>query len=106
MEKQLKLYYEFLENEKKLSDNTLQSYKRDILQFEHYVEENRINYQKINEEQLKDYLKYMNEIGKKSSTISRSLASIRSFYQYLLKVKKIKKDPTEGIQSPKIEKKT
>ena len=46
----------------------------------------------------------MNEIGKKSSTISRSLASIRSFYQYLLRIKKVKRDPTEGIQSPKIEK--
>ena len=32
MEKQLKLFFEFLENDKKLSDNTLQSYKRDFKQ--------------------------------------------------------------------------
>ena len=44
-------------------------------------------------------------MGKKTSTISRNLASIRSFYQYLLRVKKIKHDPTDGIQSPKVEKK-
>ena len=46
----------------------------------------------------------MQEIGKKPSTISRGLASIRSFYQYEVKNKVVEKDPTEGIQSPKIEK--
>ena len=46
----------------------------------------------------------MQEIGKKPSTISRGLASIRSFYQYEAKNKVVEKDPTEGIQSPKIEK--
>jgi len=104
MQKQIRNFLNFIENEKKVSDNTLQSYKRDILQYEKYVEENKINYAKVDETQIRDYLKYMSDIGKKSSTISRSLASIRSFYQYLLKNKKVKKDPTEGIQSPKIEK--
>ena len=48
---------------------------------------------------------YLQDMNKKTSTISRNLASIRSFYQFLLRNKKIKTDPTEGIQSPKIEKK-
>ena len=38
MEKQLKLFFEFLENDKKLSNNTLQSYKRDLKQFRRYIE--------------------------------------------------------------------
>ncbi len=104
MQKQIKNFLSFIENDKKASQNTLQSYRRDIMQYSEYVEENNINYLKVNEEDVKNYLKHMHEIGKKSSTISRSLASIRSFYQYLLRAKKIKKDPTEGIQSPKIEK--
>lgn len=104
MQKQIKNFLDFIENEKKASQNTLQSYKRDITQYSNYIEENKINYLKIDEEDIREYLKYMNEEGKKSSTISRSLASIRSFYQYLLRVKKVKRDPTEGIQSPKIEK--
>lgn len=104
MQKQIKNFLDFIENDKKASQNTLQSYRRDIMQYESYVEENKINYLKVDEEDIREYLKYMNEIGKKSSTISRSLASIRSFYQYLLRVKKVKRDPTEGIQSPKIEK--
>ena len=104
MEKQIKSFLDFIQNEKKLSDNTLQSYQRDILQFEEYVEENRINYAKITQEEMKAYLNHLQEIGKKASTISRNLASLRSFYQYLIRIKKVKHDPTEDIQSPKVEK--
>lgn len=104
MEKQLKLFFEFLENEKKLSNNTLQSYKRDIKQYKEYLEANNEHYNKATEETIKKYVKHLQEVGKKSSTISRCIASIRSFYQYELKNKKVKLDPTTNIQSPKIEK--
>ena len=104
MEKQIKLFLEFLQKDKKLSNNTLQSYKRDITQYESYINEENLQYQKVNKEDIKKYLDNLKNIGKKTSTISRNLASIRSFYQYLLRVKKIKEDPTEGIQSPKVEK--
>ena len=104
MEKQLKLYFEFLENDKKLSDNTLQSYKRDLKQFKTYLDEKEKNYSKLNKKDINDYIEHLQEIGKKASSISRCIASIRSFYQYELKNKKIKEDPTDNIQSPKIEK--
>ena len=104
MEKQVKLFLEFLQNEKKLSDNTLQSYKRDLKQYQNYLEENGINYAKVSKEDIKAYLNYLKQIGKKPSTISRNLASIRSFYQFSIRNKKIKNDPTEDVQSPKIEK--
>ncbi len=105
MEKHIKLFLEFLQDDKKLSDNTLQSYRRDIEQYRDYIQNNRINYLKIDGEDLQEYLKKLQEMGKKTSTISRNLASIRSFYQYLLRIKKVKHDPTDGIQSPKVEKK-
>lgn len=104
MEKQIKLFLEFLQKEKKLSDNTLQSYKRDIIQYQNYIEENQINYTKVSKEDIKTYLNYLKKVGKKSSTISRNLASIRSFYQFLIRNRKIKNDPTEDVQSPKVEK--
>ena len=104
MEEQLNLFFGFLENEKKVSANTLQSYKRDLKQFEKYIEENGEDYNKLTDEGIKTYIKHMQEIGKKPSTISRGLASIRSFYQYEVKNKVVESDPTEGIQSPKIEK--
>ena len=105
MEKQIKLFLEFLENDKKLSSNTLQSYKRDITQYQEYIDKNGLNYLKIDNEDIEKYFKALKMLNKKTSTISRNLATIRSFYQFLLRTKKIKVDPTVGVQSPKVEKK-
>ncbi len=104
MERQLKNFFDFLENEKKLSENTLQSYKRDLKQFRRYLEACELHYNRVKEEDIKDYIRELQEDGKKASSISRCIASIRSFYQFILKRKKIKQDPTANIQSPKIEK--
>ena len=106
MEKQLKQFFKFLENDKKASNNTLQSYKRDLEQYRNYLLTKDLKYNKITEKEIKEYLKYLiEEQNKKPSTISRMIASIRSFYQYEVKNKKVSVDPTENVQSPKIEKK-
>ena len=105
MDKQIKLFLDFLENDKKLSLNTLQSYRRDILEYKEYINENDLNYLKITGEDITEYLSSMKKANKKTSTISRNLATVRSFYQFLVKSKKIKKDPTIGVKSPKVEKK-
>ena len=105
MEKQIKLFLEFLKNDKRLSENTLQSYHRDITQFETYLNKNNKDYLKIEEEDIREYLDNLNELNKKTSTVSRNLASIRSFYQFLIRTKNVTEDPTEKISSPKIEKK-
>ncbi len=105
MDKQIKLFLEFLENDKKLSLNTLQSYKRDIIQYQEYMDKNGLNYLKVDQNDINEYFEGLKENDKKTSTISRNLATIRYFYQYILRVKKIKKDPTIGVQSPKVQKK-
>ena len=104
MDKQITNFLDYIVNDKKLSDNTLQSYRRDIMQYKKYIDNNKINYTKVKPEDIKEYLNYLKEMNKKSSTISRNLASLRLLYQYLLKNNKVKKDPTEGISSPKVEK--
>lgn len=104
MEKQIKNFLEFLKNEKQSSENTLQSYERDILQFNKYLNENKLNYAKITSNDIEDYLSYLQKEGKKTSSISRGLASIRAFYQYETRVKKVKTNPTENIKAPKVEK--
>ena len=104
MEKQLKLFFEFLENDKKVSNNTLQSYKRDLKQFKRFLEDCEVPYNRVDEDVMKEYIEDLEKMGKKPSTISRCIASIRSFFQYVLRKGKVKKDPTKSIQSPKIEK--
>ena len=105
MERQLKYFFDFLENEKKLSENTLQSYKRDLKQFKRYLESYGLRFDRVKKEDIEDYIKEMAEDeNKKPASISRSIASLRSFYQFVLKRKKIKVDPTKDVKAPKVEK--
>jgi integrase/recombinase XerD len=106
MEALVQKFVNFLERDKRLSLNTLQSYRRDIEQYFTYLQE--INLQNIsnsNKTTVIAYLLYLQKKGRATSTISRNLASIRSFYQYISKNKIIDHDPTVELESPKVEKK-
>jgi len=106
MEGLVQKFVDFLENEKGLSDNTLQSYRRDILQYISYLNKMNItNIAGVNKTTVITYLLYLQKEGRATSTISRNLASIRSFYQYLNKINLVEQDPTQNLESPKVEKK-
>ena len=98
-------FLDFLQKDKKLSDNTLQSYNRDIKLYCNYLDAHNMDVVKANEEELSTYLDSLKENGKAVSTVSRNLASLRSFYQYLHRTKVISDDPTLNLESPKIERK-
>lgn len=106
MEILVQKFVNFLERDKCLSLNTLQSYRRDVEQYLTYLR--GINLQNIansNKTTVIAYLLYLQKMGRATSTISRNLASIRSFYQYLAKNRIIDNDPTSDLESPKVEKK-
>lgn len=106
MENLLDGFIFFLEKNKQLSENTLDSYKRDLKQYLSYLDD--INLGSITQTDkiiIIKYLNYLQEKGRSNSTISRNIASIRSFYQYISEIKLIDKDPTKELESPKIEKK-
>lgn len=106
MDAHVEKFINFLERDKRLSLNTLQSYKRDIEQYTMYL--NEINVSSIvntNKATVITYLLHLQKKGRATSTISRNLASIRSFYQFLYKLKVIDSDPTSDMESPKVEKK-
>ena len=106
MEKNLvESFLDFLQKDKKLSDNTLQSYNRDIKLYYNYLEAHNLDVVKTDESELNTYLDSLKENGKAVSTVSRNLASLRSFYQYLCRTKVITEDPTINLESPKIERK-
>jgi integrase/recombinase XerD len=106
MEALVQKFVIFLERDKRLSLNTLQSYRRDIEQYFTYLQEiNLQNISNTNKTTVIAYLLYLQKKGRATSTISRNLASIRSFYQYIAKNKIIDQDPTSELVSPKVEKK-
>lgn len=106
MEELVQKFLGFLENDKRLSLNTLQSYRRDIEQYITYLKEMKIqSVVNTSKTTVIAYLLNLQKKGRATSTISRNLASIRSFYQYLTKNGIISQDPTEELESPKVEKK-
>lgn len=99
-------YIKYLTTEKQLSNNTLESYVRDIKQYLSYLKNNEIDdLAKTNKTTIITYLVYLQNSGRAISTISRSIASIRCFYQYLLQANIVSKDPTLNLESPKSKKK-
>ncbi|MGF7057031.1 site-specific tyrosine recombinase XerD [Brassicibacter mesophilus] len=96
----------YLSNEKELSHNTIESYGRDLRQFSEYLSENSLDdLIDVNKTLIITYLMHLQKKGKSVATVSRNIASLRCFYQYLLNEGMIGKDPTINLQSPKQEKK-
>jgi integrase/recombinase XerD len=106
MDKVINDFIDDLKNEKKLSANTLESYNRDVKQFLHYLDLNEMDFKNVKKSHIISYVFFLQNEGKATSSISRSLASIRAFYHVQLKNRVIVYDPTINLESPKIEKKT
>ncbi len=98
-------FIEHLAVERGLSKNTLESYQRDLFTFERYLNE---TYQEqllgTTRTHLVHYLSWLQKSGRANSTISRNLASLRSFFHYLLQMEILAADPTLHVDTPKIEK--
>lgn len=99
-------FQSFLEKDRKLSKNTLSSYGRDINLYINYLEEKNIN-GPLNATRavILAYIVHLKNSGRATATILRTLASLKAFYGYLTASNMLKKDPTEGIEAPKPEKK-
>lgn len=103
----LEQFFEYLKSEKKMAKNTLEAYRRDVLEFSRFENQRGITdlRQTPGTEVVAYLLKLKNE-GKSAATVNRKLASIRSLYNYLLTIKEVAVNPTSDIKSPRIERKT
>lgn len=98
-------FVEYLEKDKKVALNTLQSYTRDIKQFSDYIDSKNIEIQNISVADIQNYVTHMQIEGKAASSVSRSVASVRALFSYLVLKGKISADPTYKLKTPKAEKK-
>lgn len=99
-------FVDYLKNEKRMSQNSLEAYKRDVVDFSKFCQEKgNDNILKISNGEIVSYLLTLKNLGKSAATINRKLASIRSLYKYFIEKGLINKNPTANIKSPKIERK-
>ena len=88
-------------DERKTARNTLVSYVRDVTQYAEYMEERNQELLLAKRCDVSNYLLWMMTQGKAASTARRSLASIRSFYDFLIIKGSVKENPTKGVDSIK-----
>lgn len=88
--------------EKHLSDNTIESYMRDLAQFAHYVlRMYDVPPKKVEPEMIRNYMSRLYEQGREKSSQARALSSIKSFFNFLLLEEIIESSPAELIETPK-----
>ncbi len=90
----------------KKSQNTILSYKRDILQYIHFLSDSGIDdISHTDRSTVLTYMLYLKKQGKASATISRTLASLRAFYMYIIDSGTDIKDPTLNLETPRVTRK-
>ena len=102
----LSMYQSYLENEKHASQNTLSSYMRDLRQFAAWLEDHSpTDPRKVKQATVSEYVEWLSGKGKSAATVTRSIASIKSFYLYLQAKGEVRTNPAKGVTTKKVERK-
>ena len=101
MQEYIEDYLNYIVLEKRLSNNTYDSYAFDLECFKSYFKNKKID--NINENDISNYLKYLKEEKKLTPrSIERHLTTLRGLFKYLVKIEIIKYDITKNIDNLKI----
>lgn len=106
MEEYVSSFLIYLKRYKSSSENTITSYKRDLVHFVKYIKGiGIVEIKDINKTNIISYMFELQRLNKANSTISRNMAAIRVFFQYLFQEGVVIKNPSLNVNIPKVEKK-
>ena len=102
----VKEYTSFITDIRHKSLNTVESYKRDVTQYISYLDGTGVtDISSTTKTTVLSYLLYLQKEGRASSTVSRTLASLRSYYLFMMQNGVVKSNPTSNLEAPHVEKK-
>jgi integrase/recombinase XerD len=102
---QLQSFIHFLSVERGLAKNTLESYERDVTYFIAYLKQQGLQELEHTEKvHILNYLLTLKQQGRATATVSRTMVSIRAFYQFLMRERMITHDPSMYMETPRLEK--
>lgn len=105
MQQQIEVYLAYLNVERGLAQNTLEAYGRDLKSYIRFLKKHNIgSFKDTEKEVVRAYLEQLHNMGRATSTISRNLASIKSFYQFMVREDLLDADPSVHLESPKVTK--
>ena len=106
MTQDIQKFIQYMHTRKHTSENTELSYERDLKKMVQFLNGQGVDcLEKVTAISLNSYVLYLEKLGRKPSTISRSIASMKAFFHYLVKEGEITVDPSENWKAPNIEKK-
>ena len=105
MSELLDLYEDYLITEKKASANTVSSYLRDMHQFEAAMQEQELELTEVLTQEVEHYAAALTRKGRSAATVTRSIASIKSFYSCLVTLGIMDHNPAKGVVPAKVERK-
>ena len=96
-------FLEYIAVEKRYSEHTLISYKKDLEDFLLFVSdtEGTRDLTKVDKKVIRNFLVHLTENHFQKRSINRKLSSLRSFYLFLLKIGEIEVSPLESVSSLK-----
>lgn len=101
-EQLVKEFVYYLQAERGLSGNTVESYKSDVLTF---IDNTKKNIKEINKEDIQNYIDSLHSSNFSTATVARKLSSLRMFFLFWVGEGLIDQTPMNNIQSPRMEKK-
>lgn len=99
-------YLSRLRNERQLSGHTIDGYRRDLRQFENWLQSNdQYDWSKVDSARIRDFAAFIHRQGKSPASIRRLLSSIRNFFRFLIREAVIENNPVRDVPTPKMAKK-
>lgn len=106
MESEINAFIAYLQERKRISENTAQSYRRDLMKIKEYLERQGIfDVEKITATHLNSCVLYLEKNGFSAATISRTIASLKGFYRYLYRQGMVREEIAEMLHAPRVERK-
>ncbi len=106
MDTYMDLYIKYLQEKRKMSDNTLSAYQRDVREFHRHLGERGItDVEDITNSDVVSYIMKLKNKGRTGSTINRKMASLRSYTSFLHNEGIISVNPSQDIKPPKVDRK-
>lgn len=95
----LENFKSYLLVEKNFSKHTVKAYYSDILSYLIWLDDTEC--ENVNFTKMREYLHFIQKFNYKKTTVARKIASIRTFYKYLFRERKVENNPAENLISPK-----
>ena len=98
----LRSFEEYLKNQKKVSDNTLLSYMRDVNRFQSYISGTcGLELLRVRNDDIADYVQSLRREGRSAATISRTVASVKCLYEQLVCEGRVAVNPAKRVELEK-----